>query len=476
MAKEYDVVVLGAGPGGYVAAIRASQLGLKAAIIEKQWWGGVCLNVGCIPSKALLHNAELAHIVKHRMAEFGFKTTGDVELDYAVAFKRSRKTSDRLVKGVQGLMKKNKIDTYEGWGVFTAPKTLEVTLNKGGKETINAKNVIIATGSRPRLMQGTEVTNRIKTYLEFILSDKLPKSIVIIGAGAIGTEFAYVMHNYGVEVTMVEFMPNMLPLEDEEVSKELEKQYTKMGVKVLTGTKVEKLEEDADGVTVTVSKDGQTQQIRAENVLQAIGWRPHQEPYGQDKPNTEGFNLAVTGVQMTDRGWIEINEKMQTNVPGIYAIGDITGKLQLAHVASAQGVIAAEVIAGAETITLDYQMMPRATYCQPQVASFGYTEKQAREKGYDVRVSKFPFQANGKALGLGDYDGFVKLISDAKYGELLGGHLIGPSVTELLPELTLARMWELTPAEIARNVHAHPTLSEALMEAAEGLEGHMINF
>jgi dihydrolipoamide dehydrogenase len=465
MAKEYDVVVLGAGPGGYVAAIRASQLGLRAAIVEKQWWGGVCLNVGCIPSKALLHNAELAHIVTHRAAEFGFKFPGQVELDYGVAFQRSRKTSDRLVRGVKGLMKNNKIDSYDGWGTFQDAHTIEVALNDGQKETLTGKNIIIATGSEARTLPNTQIGPRVRTYLQFILDDKLPKSIVIIGAGAIGTEFAYVYHNYGVEVTMVEFMPTMLPLEDEEVAKELEKQYVKMGVKVHTDTRVEGVKEDADGVTVSVTKDGQAQEIRAEMCLQAIGWRPR----------TEGYGLEKTGVKLTDRGWIDVDDYMHTNVPGVYAIGDITAKIQLAHVASAQGIIAAEAMAGHETMPLNYIMMPRCTYCQPQVASFGYTEKQARELGREINVKKFPWQANGKALGLGETAGFVKVISDAKYGEILGGHLIGPNVTELLPELTLAQMWELTPAEIARNVHAHPTLSEALMEVAHGLEGHMIN-
>src|SRR5260221_671062 len=465
MAKDYDVVVLGAGPGGYVCAIRGAQLGLKTAIIEKQWWGGVCLNVGCIPSKALLRNAELAHIVKHRADDFGFKFSGEVELDYGVAFKRSRQVSDRLVKGVGSLMKKNKIDRYEGWGNFTGPKTLDVALNDGKTETLNAKNVVIATGAQASLLPNTKVTERVRTYLEMIMADKLPKSLIIVGAGAIGVEFAYVMHNYGVEVTMVEFLPRVLPLEDEEISQELEKQYVRMGIKVHTTTKVEEIDEDTKGVTVTVSKDGKQEQLKAEMVLQAIGWRPHTEKYGLEK----------TGVKLTERGWIDVDDHMRTSVQGIYAIGDVTAKLQLAHVGSAQGIVAAETIAGVETMPLEYIMLPRCTYCQPQVASFGYTEKQAKEKGYEIKVAKFPWIANGKALGMGDYVGFAKLISDAKYGEILGGHLIGPNVTELLPELTLARLWEMTPSEISRNVHAHPTLGEALGEVAEGLQGHMIN-
>ena len=465
MAKDYDVVVLGAGPGGYVAAIRASQLGLKTAVVEKQWWGGVCLNVGCIPSKALLHNAELAHILQHRAKEFGF-SFDNLQLDYGTAYKRSRQTSNRLVKGVQFLMKKNKIDTYDGWGTFSDAKTIEVELNDASKETLKGKNVIIATGAKTRLLPGTQVGERVITYLEAILSDTLPKSIIIAGASAIGLEFAYVMHNYGVDVTLVEYLPRLAPLEDEEVSKELEKQYKGYGIKFRTGTRVDGVEELADKVKVTVTTpEGKQEVLEAEKLLQAIGVAPR----------TEGYGLEKTGVQLTERGAIAIDDQMQTNVPGVYAIGDVTGKLMLAHVGSAMGIIAAEAIAGQPTFPLEYKMLPRATYCNPQIASFGYTEAEAREAGYEINVSKFPWQANGKALGLGEKDGFVKLISDKKYGELLGGHLIGPSVTELLPELTLARMAELTPEEIARNVHAHPTLSEALMEAAHGLEGPTIN-
>ena len=466
MAKEYDVVVVGAGPGGYVAAIRASQLGLKTAIVEKQYWGGVCLNVGCIPSKALLRNAELAHIVKNEAEKFGIKFNGEVTVDYGAAFSRSRQVAEKHVKGVRFLMRKNKIDEYDGWGTFTDAHNIEVTLNDGKKETITFKNCIIATGSVTRLIPNTKLSKNVVTYEEQIMQDNLPKSMIIAGAGPIGVEFAYVHHNYGVDVTIVEFLDHLLPLEDEEISAELEKQYKRAGIKFLTKTRVDAIEDTGKGVKVTVTgADGKQQTLEAERVLQAIGF----------VPRTEGYGLEKTGVKLTERGAIDINGKMQTSVPHIYAIGDVTGKLMLAHVAESMGVIAAENIAGAETIELDYAMLPRCTYCQPQVASFGYTEKQAREKGYDINVAKFPFQANGKASGLGDNTGFVKLISDKKYGELLGGHLIGPDVTELLPELTLARFAELTPYEIARNVHAHPTLSEALKEAAHGLEGHMLN-
>jgi dihydrolipoamide dehydrogenase len=465
MAKEYDVVVLGAGPGGYIAAVRAAQLGQKTAIVEKKYWGGVCLNVGCIPSKALLRNAELAHIFKTQAKEFGIKVDGKVEFDYAEAFKRSRKVAEGRVKGVGYLMKKNKIDQYDGWGTFKDAKTLDVELNDGKKETLVSKNFIVATGATTRLVPGTKLSERVVTYEEQIMEDKLPKSIIIAGASAIGVEFTYIMHNYGVEVTLVEFMDRIVPTEDEEVSAELYKQYTRSGVKVMTSTKVEKIEDTGKNVKVTVTADGKQQVLEADKVLQAIGIAPR----------TQGYGLENTGVKLTDKGAIAINGKMQTNIPNIYAIGDVTMKLALAHVAEAMGVIAAENIAGVETIELEFDMLPRCTYCQPQIASFGYTEKQAKEKGYEVNVAKFPFQANGKAHGLGDYTGFVKLISDKKYGEMLGAHMIGPDVTELLPELTLARFAELTPNEIARNVHSHPTLSEAVKEAAHGLEGHMLN-
>ena len=465
MAKEYDVVVLGAGPGGYVAAIRAAQLGFKTAVIEKKYWGGVCLNVGCIPSKALLRNAELVSILQHEAKTFGINVSGEMSFDFGAAFQRSRSVADRMVKGVHFLMKKNKIDEINGWATFKDANTFEVKLNDGASETVKFKNCIIATGATTRLIPGTKLSERVVTYEEQIMEDKLPKSIVIAGAGAIGVEFGYVMSNYGVDVTIVEFMDRMVPLEDEEVSKELERNFKKRGIKILTKTRVDKIEDTGSNVRVTVTRNDKQEVLEADKVLQAIGF----------VPRIEGYGLEKTGVKVTDRGAIDINEKMQTSVPHIYAIGDVTAKLMLAHVAEAMGVIAAENIAGAETITLDYIMMPRATYCQPQIGSFGLTEKQAREKGHEIKVAKFPFTANGKAHGLGDAVGFVKLISDAKYGELLGGHMIGPDVTELLPELTLAQKWELTAEEVARNVHAHPTLSEAIKEAAHGLMGHMLN-
>jgi dihydrolipoamide dehydrogenase len=448
-----------------VAAIRAAQLGKSVAVVESTYWGGVCLNVGCIPSKALLRNAELAHLVRDEAKTFGI--SGDVTFDFGAAFDRSRTVADGRVKGVHFLMKKNKITEFDGWGEFTDPNTLHVTLNDGGHE--NFDNVIIATGASTRLIPGTELSDRVVTYEEQIMTRELPGSVIIAGAGAIGVEFAFVLRNYGVEVTIVEFLDRVLPLEDEAVSKELAKAYRKLGVDVLTSTKVERIDDSGDQVTVTVSHAKGTQELTADKVIQAIGFAPR----------VEGFGLEKLGVQLTDRGAIAIDDYMRTNLPHVFAIGDVTAKLMLAHVAEAQGVVAAETIAGAETMELDYVMMPRATFCSPQVASFGYTEAQAREladrNGWKVKVSAFPFTANGKAHGLGEPVGFVKLIADETYGELLGGHLIGPEVTELLPELTLAQRWDLTATELARNVHAHPTLSEGLQEAIHGLGGHMIN-
>ncbi|HEY8371411.1 MAG TPA: dihydrolipoyl dehydrogenase [Pseudonocardiaceae bacterium] len=465
MSTHFDVVVLGAGPGGYVAAIRSAQLGLSTAIIEDRYWGGVCLNVGCIPSKALLRNAELVHTLRDEAKTFGIRVDGRITFDYGEAVRRSRKVADGRVKGVHYLMKKNRITQFQGWGTFRDANTLQVALSDGGTETVTFDHCIIATGATTRLLPDTSVSERVVTYEEQILSEDLPGRMVIVGAGAIGVEFAYVLRNYGVQVTIVEFLDRILPMEDEEVSAELTRRYRRMGVDILTSTKVESIEETGSGVRVTVSRNGERQVLEADKVLQAIGFQPR----------VEGYGLENTGVRLTERNAIDIDGRCRTSVPHIFAIGDVTAKLMLAHTAEAMGIVAAETIAGAETMELDYVMIPRATYCQPQVASFGWTEAQARERGFDVRVAKFPFTANGKAHGLGETAGFVKLVSDARYGELLGAHMIGPDVTELLPELTLAQQWDLTVHEIARNVHAHPTLSEAVKEAVHGLAGHMIN-
>ena len=463
---KYDVVVLGAGPGGYVAAIRAAQLGLNTAVVEPKYWGGVCLNVGCIPSKSLLRNAELAHIITKEAKTFGISGEATPGLRRGL---RPQPQGGRRPRRRRALPDEEEQDHRDPRlrGTFKDANTLSVALNDGGTETVTFDNAIIATGSSTRLVPGTSLSENVVTYEELILSRDLPGSIVIAGAGAIGMEFGYVINNFGVDVTIVEFLPRALPLEDADVSKEIEKQFKKLGVKVLTGTKVEGIKDDGSQVTVSVNKDGKSDELKADKVLQAIGFAP----------NVEGYGLEAAGVAVTDRKAIGVDDYMRTNVPHIYAIGDVTGLLQLAHVAEAQGVVAAETIAGAETLALgDYRMMPRATFCQPQVASFGLTEEQARDEGYDVQVAKFPFTANAKAHGMGDPSGFVKLVADGKYGELLGGHLIGHDVSELLPELTLAQKWDLTANELARNVHTHPTMSEALQECFHGLVGHMINF
>ena len=462
---NYDVIVIGAGPGGYVSAIRASQLGLKTAIIDKEWLGGVCLNVGCIPSKALLKNAEVAHTLRERGKEFGFSFENLV-LDFSAAVKRSRTVSDRLVRGVGFLMKKNNIDVHMGTARLVAKNKVQVTGKDGLVTDLETKNVILATGSNVALFPGVVVDGeKVVTYREAILQEKLPKSVVIIGAGAIGIEFATIWNAYGAQVTIVEMLPRLLPLEDEETSVELSKAYKKRGIQFLTSAKVLSVQAVENGVQVKVAAPDGEKTLEADQALVAIGF----------KPNSKNLGLEEIGVKLTEHGFVQIDERMATNVPGIWAIGDLTGQLLLAHVASAQGVICAENIAGVETITLDYRMMPRATYSNPQVASFGLTEAQAREQGFKIKVGRFNFIANGKALGMGETNGFGKIIIDEQYHEILGGHLVGPEVCELLPELTLAQRMELTTAEIARNVHAHPTLSEVLMEAAEDAEGHPIH-
>lgn len=458
---DYDVIILGGGPGGYVAAIRSAQLGLKTAVVEKEKLGGVCLNWGCIPSKSLIRNAELVYLFG-RGKEFGFKFD-NLEVDYGVAIKRSRQNSSRLVKGVGFLMKKNKVDVIDGWGVLADAHTIQVD-----DTSYTAANIILATGGSAATLPGMEVDGeRVLTYRQAIVQDPLPGSIVIVGAGPIGMEFAYIYNAYGVDVTVVEMLPHVLPNEEEDVAAVVAKAFGKQGIRLLDNTRTESVTVGADGVEVALKalKSGDIETVKTDQVLVAIGIRP----------NSEGIGLEKIGVA-TNRGWVQIDSVMRTNVPNIYAIGDLTGKLNLAHVASAQGIVAAETIAGVETQPIeDYLNMPRCTYCNPQVASVGMTEAQAREAGYDLDIGQFPFQANGKALGLGEREGFIRIIADAKYGEILGVHMVGPEVTELLPELSLARMMELTTAEIARNVHAHPTLSEVIMEAAHAASGHAIH-
>ncbi|MGH2593948.1 MAG: dihydrolipoyl dehydrogenase [Anaerolineae bacterium] len=467
MATTYDVTVIGGGPGGYVAAIRAAQLGLKTALVEREHLGGVCLNWGCIPSKALLRNAEIAELL-HRGKEFGF-SFDNLKLDYSVAHKRSRQVSDRLVKGVQFLMKKNKIDVYQGSAQLKSATQVEVTsvpdapAVNGQKldGVLDTKNVVLATGARAALLPGVEADGQsIITYRHALEITAAPRSIAIVGSGPVGVEFGYIFRAYGAEVTIIEMLPNIAPLEDEEVSAELAKAFTRLGIRLMTSTKVESIAKVDGGVEVKAGG----QAIKADMALVAIGFTA----------NTENIGLEAAGVKV-DRRVVAVDGKLRTNVPNVYAIGDVNGKLMLAHVGSAQGIVAAETIAGHEAPELDENALPRCTYCIPQVASMGITEKQAKEQGLKVKVGKFPFQANGKALGLGESSGFVKVIADAKYGEILGVHMIGPEVTELLPEWVLARNYELTPNEVARSVHAHPTLTEVMMEAAHAVEGQAIH-
>jgi len=463
--KQFDVVVVGAGPGGYVAAIRASQLGLKTAIIDKQWLGGVCLNVGCIPSKALLHNAEIAHTLLTKANDYGF-SFDNLQLDYSAAFKRSRQASQRLTKGVAFLMKKNNIEVIEGTATLAGAGNIRVELKAGGEEEIEAKDIILATGAHATVIPGMEPDGeKLLDYVHAIMLEKLPKSAVVIGGGAIGVEFATIWSGYGVDVTIVEMLPHILPNEDEEAAAELVKAFRKRGVKVHAGTKVKSVTKTETGTSVLLEGEKGEETVEAEITLVAIGF----------KPNSQGIGLEEAGVELDKRGFVQIDDRMATNVPGIWAIGDLTGKLLLAHTASAMGQICAENIAGQEERKLDYRMIPRAVFSDPQVASFGYTEAQAKEAGFDVKVGRFNFIANGKALGLDAGKGFVKVIIDEKYGELLGATLVGPEVSELLPELVLAQANELTVEEIARSVHIHPTLSEAIMEAAEAALGQAIH-
>ncbi len=467
MADHFDVVVLGAGPGGYVAAIRAAQLGKSVAVVELKYWGGVCLNVGCIPSKALLKNAELAYTLTKEKRKYGIE--GDATMSYGPTHKRSRQVSAGIVKGVHFLMKKNKITEVNGWGTLTGPTSMDVKDPDSQQvRQLTFDNLIIATGAVTKMLPGVQVSDNVVTYEEQILDSELPGSIIIAGSGAIGVEFAYVMANFGVDVTIVEFLDRMVPTEDEDVSKELAKHYKRLGVKVLTGTKVEGVEDTGSGVRVTVSpaNGGDQQVLEADRLLSAIGFAPR----------LEGYGLESTGVKISERGAIEVDEFCRTSVPNVYAIGDVTAKLMLAHVAEAMGIVAAETIAGAETMPIDYDFIPRATYCHPQIGSMGYSEQQAKDKGYEVKTATFPFTANGKAQGLGQGVGFVKVVADKEHNEILGCHMIGPDVTELLPAINVAKQWDLTANEVSRTVFAHPTLGEAVKEAVHGIAGHMINF
>ena len=465
MESNYDLVVIGSGPGGYVAAIRAGQLGLKTAILEPEELGGVCLNWGCIPSKALLKNAEIVSYFK-RAEEFGLKMD-NFSADFSVAIDRSRKVVDRNTKGVAFLLDKNKVDHIQGTGKIVGAGKVEVGPDGTvpGGSIIEAKNIIVATGARPRSIPPLPVDgDKIITSRESIVMQDLPSSIVIVGGGAIGVEFAYIYKMYGVQVTIVEMLPRLVPNEDEDISAQLERAFKRHRIDFLTGAGVTGVDTSGSSVKVIVEKDGAAQTLECDKVLVAIGIQP----------NVEDIGLETVGIA-TDRTGIVVDEKMATNVAGIYAIGDVNGKMPLAHVASAQAMIAVETIAGLETQPLDYTYMPRATYCMPQIASFGLTEAQAREQGRDINVGTFNVQANGKALAMGEGSGLVKLVVDAKYGEILGGHMIGPEVTELLGELSMTRLLEGTVLELGWAVHAHPSLSEILKEAALGAQGRTIH-
>ncbi len=457
--SNYDTIVIGGGPGGYVAAIKASQLGQKTAIVEAQHMGGICLNWGCIPTKSLLRNAEVINLLKEGKT-FGFSFE-NLKVDYSTAQKRSRQVSGRLVKGIDFLMKKNKIEVIQGWGKLNSATEVEVN-----GEVHTAKNIILATGSRPRQIPGMEINGTtLLSYHDALELTQVPTSMVVIGAGAIGMEFSHIFHSYGAEITMVEMLPHALPLEDVEISEEVERHFKKGGIKIKTSAKVEKVENHGDSVTVTISQNGKTESLSAEKTLISIGV----------SPNSNNLGLESVGVQVDSRGYISVNEQMQTNISNIYAIGDVTGKLALAHVASAQGIIAAEAIAGHSPHALQYPNMPRCTYIHPEVASVGLTEAQAREQGHEIKTGKFTFQANGKALGLAENIGFVKIVADAKYNEILGVHMVGPHVTELLAGPTGMIGLESTLEELAHTVHPHPTLSEVVMEAAHAALGQAIH-
>ncbi len=459
---SYDVIVLGSGPGGYPAAIRASQLGKKVAIIEKESLGGVCLNWGCIPTKALLKSAQVYEYLKHAN-NYGINATGSHDFDAVV--KRSRGVADKMSKGVQFLMKKNKIDVILGFGKLVAANKIEVTAADGSKQVVEAKNIVIATGGRARQLPSLPIDGqKVIGYREAMVLPQQPKSMIIVGSGAIGVEFAYFYNSMGTKVTIVEFLPRIVPVEDEDISKELEKQYKKSGIDIMTNAEVTKVDTSGSGVKATVkTKDGETV-LEADLVLSAVGV----------VANVEGIGLETIGVK-TDKGKIIVDQYQQTSVPGVYAIGDCTPGQALAHVASKEGINAAEHIAGHKPEAIDYNNIPGCTYCTPEIASVGYTESRAKEAGYALKVGKFPFMASGKASAAGSTEGFVKVVYDAKYGELLGVHMIGANVTEMIAEAVAARKLETTAHEILNAVHPHPTMSEAFKEATAAAYGEAID-
>jgi dihydrolipoamide dehydrogenase len=461
--SNFDVIVLGSGPGGYVTAIRASQLGFKTAVIEKENLGGVCLNWGCIPTKALLKSAQVFEYLKHA-EDYGLTVDG-FDKDFDAVVKRSRNIADGMSKGVQFLMKKNKIEVIEGFGKLMPGKKVMVT-DADGKETeYSATNIIIATGARSKELPSLpQDGKKIIGYRKAMTLDKQPKKMVVVGSGAIGIEFAYFYNSMGTEVTVVEFLPNVVPVEDEDISKQLERSFKKSGIKIMTSSEVTNVDTSGEGVKVTVKTRKGEEIIDADIVLSAVGI----------KSNIENIGLEEVGIAV-DRDKILVNDFYQTNIPGYYAIGDVTPGQALAHVASAEGILCVEKLAGLHVEPLDYGNIPGCTYCTPEIASVGLTEKQAKEKGYELKVGKFPFSASGKAKASGTPDGFVKVIFDAKYGEWLGCHMIGAGVTDMIAEAVVARKLETTGHEILKAVHPHPTMSEAVMEAVAEAYGEVIH-
>jgi len=461
---SYDIIVVGSGPGGYVAAIRASQLGLKTAIVERSELGGICLNWGCIPTKALLKSANVFEYLTHA-SDYGIKVNGG-EADFEAMVKRSRGVADGMSKGIQFLMKKNKIDVITGTGTLKAGKKVSVE-DADGKTTEYAaeKGIIIATGARSRELPNLpQDGKKVIGYREAMTLPKQPKKMVVVGSGAIGVEFAYFYNAIGTEVTIVEYMPNIVPIEDKEVSKQLEKSFKKAGIKVMTGSSVESVDTSGSGCKVQVKTAKGEETIECDVVLSAVGI----------SANIENIGLEDLGI-VTDRGRILVNDYYQTNMPGYYAIGDVIPTAALAHVASAEGIICVEKIAGKNPDVLDYGNIPGCTYCSPEISSVGMTEEAAKEAGHEIKVGKFPFSASGKASAAGAKDGFVKLIFDAKYGELLGAHMIGANVTEMIAEIVAIRKLETTGHELIKTVHPHPTMSEAVMEAAAAAYDEVIH-
>ena len=461
---DYDVLVIGSGPGGYVAAIRASQLGMKAAVIEKENVGGICLNWGCIPTKSLLKSAQAYEYAVHA-ADYGVAIDGEVKADFSAMVKRSRGVADNMSKGVQFLFKKNKIEAISGFGKLTGKNTVEVTDDSGKKKTYKAKHIILATGARSRELPNLKIDGeKIIGYRKAMTLEKQPKSMVVVGSGAIGSEFAYFYQSIGTDVTLVEFMPTLVPNEDEEVAKQLERSFKKMKMKVMTGSTVEKVDTSGKKCKVTIKTKKGEETIEADIVLSAVGITP----------NTENIGLEEMGVK-TEKGRVKVDEFYRTNVEGVYAIGDILEGPALAHVASAEGIVCVEKIAGKNPDPIDYNNIPGCTYTNPEVSSVGLTEAKAKEAGYEIKVGKFPYSASGKASAAGQKEGYVKQIFDDKYGELLGAHMIGGNVTEMIAEMVVAKKLEITGHELIKAIHPHPTMSEAVMEAAAAAYDEVIH-